>query len=192
MTFPTDKQLTMHKVHKHAMMSWLEQNALVLFQGSSDPVKKQHANVDLDEETNKVRKLLLSYLNPDGVDGTNEDKAKWWEEERKLFRGRSESFIARMHPIQGYIQFSIWKGSVVDSVVGVFSLKMSQTIFVAQLSCSLLLNIPKSQAARDVRFLHVIKLFTRKYNRIVSAGTSAIFKPFNNRYRSKLIVQMID
>lgn len=24
MTFPTDKQLKMHKVHKHAMMSWLE------------------------------------------------------------------------------------------------------------------------------------------------------------------------
>jgi len=26
-----------------------EQNALVLFQGSSDPVKKQRAKVDLDE-----------------------------------------------------------------------------------------------------------------------------------------------
>ncbi|KAJ6808491.1 transcriptional activator DEMETER-like [Iris pallida] len=48
------------------------------------------------------------------------DKEKWWEEERRVFRGRAESFIARMHLVQGDRRFSKWKGSVVDSVVGVF------------------------------------------------------------------------
>ncbi|KAJ1419493.1 Permuted single zf-CXXC unit [Sesbania bispinosa] len=59
-------------------------------------------------------------INSHGIDGTDEDKAKWWEEERNVFRGRADSFIARMHLVQGDRRFSKWKGSVVDSVVGVF------------------------------------------------------------------------
>ncbi|MED6160635.1 hypothetical protein PIB30_053230 [Stylosanthes scabra] len=59
-------------------------------------------------------------INSPGIDGMDEDKAKWWEEERKVFRGRADSFIARMHLVQGDRRFSKWKGSVVDSVVGVF------------------------------------------------------------------------
>ncbi|CAL0310503.1 unnamed protein product [Lupinus luteus] len=87
-----------------------------------NPVKKQRPRpkVDLDEETNKVWKLLMLDINSHGVDGTDEAKAKWWEEERNVFRGRADSFIARMHLVQGDRRFSPWKGSVVDSVVGVF------------------------------------------------------------------------
>ncbi|KAI5395863.1 DNA glycosylase/AP lyase ROS1 [Lathyrus oleraceus] len=98
------------------------QTALVPFQGSFDPIKKQRPRpkVDLDDETDRVWKLLLLDINHDGVDGTDEDKAKWWEGERNVFRGRAESFIARMHLVQGDRRFSRWKGSVVDSVVGVF------------------------------------------------------------------------
>ncbi|KAI9086381.1 hypothetical protein K1719_031835 [Acacia pycnantha] len=59
-------------------------------------------------------------INSHGIDGTDEEKAKWWEEERRVFRGRADSFIARMHLVQGDRRFSQWKGSVVDSVVGVF------------------------------------------------------------------------
>ncbi|KAA8516668.1 hypothetical protein F0562_016826 [Nyssa sinensis] len=112
-------------------MRYQEQNALVLyrrdgtvipFEGPFDPVKKRRprAKVDLDEETNRVWKLLLENINSEGIDGTDEDKAKWWEEERRVFHGRAESFIARMHLVQGDRRFSQWKGSVVDSVVGVF------------------------------------------------------------------------
>ncbi|KAA8518624.1 hypothetical protein F0562_016098 [Nyssa sinensis] len=112
-------------------MRYQEQNALVLyrrdgtvvpFEGSFDPVKKRQsrAKVDLDEETHKVWKLLLQNIDSEGIDGTDEDKAKWWEEERRVFRGRADSFIARMHLVQGDRRFSPWKGSVVDSVVGVF------------------------------------------------------------------------
>lgn len=89
-----------------------DQNALVVYQGHGtvvpfegpfDPVRKRkpRPKVDLDEETNKVWKLLLENINSEGVDGTDEEKAKWWEEERRVFRGRADSFIARMHLVQG-------------------------------------------------------------------------------------------
>lgn len=89
-----------------------EQNALILyrrdgtivpFAGSFDPVKKPRPRpkVELDEETNRVWKLLLENINSEGIDGTDEEKAKWWEEERKVFHGRADSFIARMHLVQG-------------------------------------------------------------------------------------------
>ncbi|KAJ1418870.1 Permuted single zf-CXXC unit [Sesbania bispinosa] len=59
-------------------------------------------------------------INSHGIDGSDEEKAKRWEEERNVFQGRADSFIARMHLVQGDRRFSQWKGSVVDSVIGVF------------------------------------------------------------------------
>ncbi|KAK9051523.1 hypothetical protein SSX86_028150 [Deinandra increscens subsp. villosa] len=102
-----------------------EKNALVVYQQDRSLVpyvkkRKQRPKVDLDEETNRVWMLLLEDINSQGIDGTDEDKAKWWEEERRVFRGRADSFIARMHLVQGDRRFSQWKGSVLDSVVGVF------------------------------------------------------------------------
>ncbi|KDP42755.1 hypothetical protein JCGZ_23695 [Jatropha curcas] len=107
-----------------------QQSALVLYRRAGtivpftafEPIKKRHPRpkVDLDEETNRVWKLLLGNINSEGIDGTDEEKIKWWEEEREVFRGRVNSFIARMHLVQGDRRFSPWKGSVVDSVVGVF------------------------------------------------------------------------
>ncbi|KAJ7976057.1 Transcriptional activator DEMETER-like protein [Quillaja saponaria] len=103
------------------------QNALVIYGRDGtiipfDPIRKRRPRpkVDLDEETNRVWKLLLENINSQGIDGTDEEKAKWWEEERRVFRGRADSFIARMHLVQGDRRFTPWKGSVVDSVVGVF------------------------------------------------------------------------
>ncbi|EOA29112.1 hypothetical protein CARUB_v10025379mg [Capsella rubella] len=103
-------------------------NQLVLFRGGGGaivpvtPVKRRRPRpkVDLDDETEKVWKLLLENINSEGIDGSDEQKAKWWEEERNVFRGRADSFIARMHLVQGDRRFTPWKGSVVDSVVGVF------------------------------------------------------------------------
>ncbi|KAI9090698.1 hypothetical protein K1719_028551 [Acacia pycnantha] len=96
--------------------------AIIPYEGSFDPIRKRlpRPKVDLDEETDKVWKLLMIDINSHGIDGTDEEKAKWWEEERRVFRGRADSFIARMHLVQGDRRFSQWKGSVVDSVVGVF------------------------------------------------------------------------
>ncbi|XWS55954.1 hypothetical protein CRYUN_Cryun09bG0044300 [Craigia yunnanensis] len=107
-------------------MRYQECNALVLYRDETivpfGPTKKRRPRpkVDLDEETNRVWKLLLENINSEGIDGTDEEKAKWWEEERRVFHGRADSFIARMHLVQGDRRFSPWKGSVLDSVIGVF------------------------------------------------------------------------
>lgn len=37
----------------------------------------------------------------EGLEETNKEKEKWWENERKVFHGRVDSFIARMHLVQG-------------------------------------------------------------------------------------------
>ncbi|KAI9086373.1 hypothetical protein K1719_031827 [Acacia pycnantha] len=97
-------------------------SAIIPYEGSFDPIRKRlpRPKVDLDGETDKVWKPLMIDINSQGIDGTDEEKTKWWEEERRVFRGRADSFIARMHLVQGDRRFSQWKGSVVDSVVGVF------------------------------------------------------------------------
>lgn len=89
-----------------------QQNALVLFgrdgivvpfTGEFQPIKKRRMRpkVDLDQETGRVWRLLLENINSQGIDGTDEEKAKWWKEEREVFSGRAHSFIARMHLVQG-------------------------------------------------------------------------------------------
>ncbi|XP_051207248.1 protein ROS1C isoform X1 [Lolium perenne] len=84
-------------------------------------VKKQRprAKVNLDFETTRVWNLLMGKAT-EPVDGTDVDKERWWKQEREVFQGRANSFIARMRLVQGDRHFSPWKGSVVDSVVGVF------------------------------------------------------------------------
>uniref|UniRef100_A0A1J3E7K8 Protein ROS1 n=1 Tax=Noccaea caerulescens TaxID=107243 RepID=A0A1J3E7K8_NOCCA len=68
-----------------------------------------------------------SDIDSQGADGLDEDKQKWWEDERKMLHERANSFITRMRLVQGDRRFSPWKGSVIDSVVGVF-LTQLQTI----------------------------------------------------------------
>ena len=43
----------------------------------------------------------------DGAEGLDKDKEKWLDEERRVFRGRVDSFIARMHLVQGMETISI-------------------------------------------------------------------------------------
>ncbi|XP_038881947.1 protein ROS1C-like isoform X2 [Benincasa hispida] len=106
----------------NALVVYRGDGSIVPFEGSLDPVKKRrrYAKVDLDGETIRVWKLLMDNSNKELVDGSNEAKDKWWEEERSVFSGRTDSFIAKMHLIQGDRGFSQWKGSVLDSVIGVF------------------------------------------------------------------------
>lgn len=63
--------------------------------------KKHQPKVQLDDETTRVWKLLMVSIDSEGIDGSDEDKQKWWEEERKVFHGRANSFIARMRLVQG-------------------------------------------------------------------------------------------
>uniref|UniRef100_A0A0E0K005 Uncharacterized protein n=1 Tax=Oryza punctata TaxID=4537 RepID=A0A0E0K005_ORYPU len=93
--------------------------ALVPFEGK---VKKRgsRAEVKIDPVTDLMWNLLMAPDRCEGVEGMDEDKERFLEEERRVFQGRIDSFIARMHLVQDDRRFSPWKGSVVDSVVGVF------------------------------------------------------------------------
>ncbi|KAI3724088.1 hypothetical protein L2E82_35853 [Cichorium intybus] len=107
---------------RNGIVLYKQERRVVPFEDDYDSLKKRKARpkVDLDEETSRVWRLLLEDINSEGIDGTDDDKTKWWEDERNVFRGRAVSFIARMHLVQGDRRFSQWKGSVVDSVTGVF------------------------------------------------------------------------
>ncbi|XP_020394123.1 protein ROS1A isoform X8 [Zea mays] len=96
-----------------------EFGALVAFEGKTKK-NRSRAKVNIDPVTTMMWNLLMGPDMGDGAEGLDKDKEKWLDEERKVFRGRVDSFIARMHLVQGDRRFSRWKGSVVDSVVGVF------------------------------------------------------------------------
>ncbi|KAK9723864.1 hypothetical protein RND81_05G030800 [Saponaria officinalis] len=110
------------KQNQNALVLYGKFGSIVPFEGPFNPISKrrQRARVDLDDETTRVWQLLLENIDNEGIDGTDEDKAKWWENERGVFRGRVDSFIARMRLVQGDRRFTPWKGSVLDSVIGVF------------------------------------------------------------------------
>ncbi|XP_050205063.1 uncharacterized protein LOC126655104 [Mercurialis annua] len=82
--------------------------------------KKLKAQVLLDDETLRQYNLVMKI--DDGLGEREEDKErqKKWEEGREIFLGRIKSFSSKMHIILGDRRFKPWKGSVVDSVVGVF------------------------------------------------------------------------
>ncbi|VFQ82791.1 unnamed protein product [Cuscuta campestris] len=97
------------------------QGAILPYQKKMDPQKKQKVpKVDLDPETIRMWNLLMEKDASELPKDTEEEKRTNWEEQRELFRKRVEVFISCMHVIQGDRRFSPWKGSVVDSVVGVF------------------------------------------------------------------------
>ncbi|WVZ93012.1 hypothetical protein U9M48_039035 [Paspalum notatum var. saurae] len=96
-----------------------EFGALVAFEGKAKK-RRSRAKVNIDPVTAMMWNLLMGPDMGDDTEGLDKDKEKWLDEERTVFKGRVDSFIARMHLVQGDRRFSRWKGSVVDSVVGVF------------------------------------------------------------------------
>lgn len=82
-----------------ALVPYKGDGALVLF----DVVKKRkpRPRVDLDPETNRLWNLLMGIEGGESTETMDTNREKWWEEERKVFRGRVDSFIARMHLVQG-------------------------------------------------------------------------------------------
>ncbi|WVZ09940.1 hypothetical protein V8G54_014470 [Vigna mungo] len=71
----------------------------------------------LDEETSRMWELLQQEK---GYHENDQMKRKYWENIRKIYQCKVESFIDHMHFIQGDRRFLPWKGSVLDSVIGVF------------------------------------------------------------------------
>lgn len=96
-----------------------EQNAIVPYKGNGAVVpyveseylrkRKARPRVDLDPETERIWNLLMGKEGSEGIENQDKDKEKWWEEERKVFRGRADSFIARMHLVQGSFLISFYQ-----------------------------------------------------------------------------------
>ncbi|MCO5609594.1 hypothetical protein L7F22_063824 [Adiantum nelumboides] len=76
---------------------------------------KFKAKVQLDIENEKIWPLLAS----GGIPKKIED-ARYWQREREIMERQVEAFICTMRSIQGDRQFTPWKGSVLDSLVGAF------------------------------------------------------------------------
>ncbi|RWV93041.1 hypothetical protein GW17_00044524 [Ensete ventricosum] len=76
---------------------------IVPYKGEFDLAKKRRPRpkVDLDAETFRVWNLLMGTGGNDSVVENDSEKEKHWEEERNVFHGRVDSFIARMHLVQG-------------------------------------------------------------------------------------------
>ncbi|KAM3359798.1 protein ROS1A [Capsicum galapagoense] len=102
--------------------------------------------VILDEETIQEWKFLVEKPEHEGCKFERCDER--WEIERALFHGRVISFISRMHLIQGNRQFSKWKGSIVDSVAGVF---LAQNV-ADNLSSSAFMSLAAQYPSNEVRF----------------------------------------
>ncbi|KAI5412383.1 DNA glycosylase/AP lyase ROS1 isoform X3 [Lathyrus oleraceus] len=81
--------------------------------------KRRSSRVDvlLDEETLRVWNLLVAER---GHDEKDEQKRMQWENIRKLYQNVVRSFLDQMQDTQGDRRFLPWKGSILDSVVGVF------------------------------------------------------------------------
>nr|XP_045087959.1 protein ROS1A isoform X3 [Aegilops tauschii subsp. strangulata] len=94
-------------------------DALVPFMRNANK-RRSRPRVDIDPVTSLMWNLRIAPNMNDDAGGMDKDKEKLLDEERRVFRGRINAFIARMHLIQGDRRFSPWKGSVVDSVVGVY------------------------------------------------------------------------
>ncbi|KAK4785239.1 hypothetical protein SAY86_001928 [Trapa natans] len=101
-----------------AIVPYKEEGAIIPFEGKKHRTRPK---VKLHPQTSRMWNLLMSKVTTDGGHEENsQENEKWWETEREVFRGRVDSFIARMRLVQGNRRFSRWKGSVVDSVIGVF------------------------------------------------------------------------
>ncbi|XP_045801803.1 protein ROS1A-like [Trifolium pratense] len=81
--------------------------------------KKSRVDVILDEETLRVSNLLLAERGHHEPNQSDEQK-RYWKETRDFYQERFNMFLYRMRYIQGDRRFTPWKGSVLDSVVGVF------------------------------------------------------------------------
>ncbi|OEL24444.1 Protein ROS1 [Dichanthelium oligosanthes] len=143
--------------------------------------RRPRAKVELDFETTRVWNLLMGKASE--PDGTDAEKERWWQQERDVFQGRANSFIARMRLVQGDRHFSPWKGSVVDSVVGVF---LTQNV-ADHLSSSAYMALAATFPSRSVNSNCKDDATTQDNEQTISTsalGEKSIFDLFPNGARS--------
>ncbi|XP_019191647.1 PREDICTED: transcriptional activator DEMETER-like isoform X2 [Ipomoea nil] len=133
-----------------ALVPYKGDGALVPYEGYDlSKSRKPRPKVDLDPETNRLWNLLMGKEGSECKESMDKDKAKWWEDEREVFQGRADSFIARMHLVQGDRRFSRWKGSVVDSVIGVFLTQNVSDHLSSSAFISLVAKFPQQSVIKE-------------------------------------------
>ncbi|XP_058779731.1 DNA glycosylase/AP lyase ROS1-like [Vicia villosa] len=106
-------ELNSLKKKDHQKINTLKQSGeLVIY-------KQQSPRVDVlfDDDTLRVWNLLLAER---GHEEKDEQKRIQWEKIRKYYQNLVQSFLDQMQDTQGDRRFLPWKGSILDSVVGVF------------------------------------------------------------------------
>lgn len=98
-----ETQADARAISENALIPYNGGGVMVPFNGQIDISKKPNhrPKVDLDAETFKVWNLLMGKGGNAGAEKQDSEKENWWKEERKVFHGRVESFVARMHLVQG-------------------------------------------------------------------------------------------
>lgn len=79
--------------------------------------RKFTPKVDLDNESLRVWTLLMENDGREPVEEMDEQREEWWETQRKIFRGRVDSFIAKMHLIQGNIYDFSERSNIIKFVI---------------------------------------------------------------------------
>ena len=95
----------LQKHDQNALVVYKGDGALIPYEGDFIKKRKPRPKVDLDPETNRIWNLLMGKEGSEDLEQNDKEKEKWWEEERKVFRGRVDSFIARMHLVQGALSY---------------------------------------------------------------------------------------
>lgn len=82
---------------------------LIPYKRKCDPLKtrKPPAKVDFDKQTLIAWKQLMENDGSGATEEVEKDSVKWWEDVRKMYRERVNSLIARMHLIQGIMNFML-------------------------------------------------------------------------------------
>jgi hypothetical protein len=88
------------EIPQNALVPYEGVGALVAFKGKAKKIRSR-AKVNIDPVTTMMWNLLIGPDMGDGAEGLDKDKEKWLDEERRVFKGRVDSFIARMHLVQG-------------------------------------------------------------------------------------------
>ncbi|KAG8655133.1 hypothetical protein MANES_04G008900v8 [Manihot esculenta] len=142
------KQFIQRIIDKFKKLNISDITAIVPHKGS-ESTKKPKPMVLLDSVTIKRwNKLMKIDDGPDDEKVEGEDHKKW-EEERKIFRGRVEAFNSIMHTVLGDRSFRPWKGSVVDSVVGVFLTQNVSDFLSSSAYMSLAAKFPAKSPTND-------------------------------------------
>ncbi|XP_049364055.1 protein ROS1A-like [Solanum verrucosum] len=136
------------KHKKNSQIHHKKKDAQVLTDETPSDTDKMilRSKVILDEETLREWKSLMGKPEHEGCKSEKCDER--WEIQRTLFHGRVISFISRMHLIQGNRQFSQWKGSIVDSVAGVF---LAQNV-TDNISSSAFMSLAAQYPCNEVSF----------------------------------------